>query len=104
MLTLAWSSDIPRFYLYEEQPREVSERFLHLESLRERSGRNDWTIQPHPPGNQCHIRGSGTTGDDLAAGGPLESTHSSPLLPRLAPAPHGNYATHALASQPTAPA
>ncbi len=38
---------IPRFYLYGEPHRAVSERFVHVESLDDRSRPSEWTIRPH---------------------------------------------------------
>jgi AraC family transcriptional activator of pobA len=38
---------IPRFFLYGEPPREAGERFLHVETIADRSRINDWRIQPH---------------------------------------------------------
>ncbi len=39
--------DIPRFYLYGEPHRAVNERFVHIESLDDRSRPSEWTIRPH---------------------------------------------------------
>ena len=38
---------IPRFFLYGEPPRDAGERFLHVETIADRSRVNDWRIQPH---------------------------------------------------------
>src|SRR5260370_38723830 len=38
---------IPRFFLYGEPPRDAGERFLHVETISDRSRVNDWRIQPH---------------------------------------------------------
>jgi AraC family transcriptional activator of pobA len=38
---------IPRFFLYGEPPRDAGERFLHVETIADRSRINDWRIQPH---------------------------------------------------------
>ncbi|HUI60209.1 MAG TPA: helix-turn-helix domain-containing protein [Steroidobacteraceae bacterium] len=38
---------IPRFFLYGEPPREADERFLHVETIADRSRGNDWIIRPH---------------------------------------------------------
>ncbi len=40
-------ADIPRFFLYGEPPREAGERFVHVETIAERSRVNDWRIRPH---------------------------------------------------------
>jgi AraC family transcriptional activator of pobA len=38
---------IPRFFLYGEPPRDAQERFVHVETISDRSRINDWRIQPH---------------------------------------------------------
>ena len=38
---------IPRFFLYGEPPRDAGERFLHVETIADRSRVNHWRIQPH---------------------------------------------------------
>jgi AraC family transcriptional activator of pobA len=38
---------IPRFFLYGEPPRDAEERFVHVETVSDRSRVNDWRIQPH---------------------------------------------------------
>jgi len=38
---------IPTFYLYGEPEQAVSEGFVHVESLDDRSRPSEWTIQPH---------------------------------------------------------
>jgi len=38
---------IPRFFLYGEPPRDADERFVHVETIADRSRVNDWRIQPH---------------------------------------------------------
>lgn len=38
---------IPQYFLYGEATHDVDERFLHLESIAERSRLHDWTIRPH---------------------------------------------------------
>jgi AraC family transcriptional activator of pobA len=48
-------SEIPRFFLYGEPPREVGERFLHLESLDDRSRPANWNIRPHTHANLNHV-------------------------------------------------
>jgi AraC family transcriptional activator of pobA len=40
-------SAVPLFFLYGEPRRSVGPRFLHLESLEERSRPTDWHIRPH---------------------------------------------------------
>ncbi len=38
---------IPQYFLYGEATHDVDERFLHVESIAERSRLHDWTIRPH---------------------------------------------------------
>jgi AraC family transcriptional activator of pobA len=38
---------IPRFFLYGEAPRDADERFLHVETIADRSRLHDWYIRPH---------------------------------------------------------
>lgn len=38
---------IPRFSLYGEPPRDADERFVHVETIADRSRLYDWRIRPH---------------------------------------------------------
>jgi AraC family transcriptional activator of pobA len=38
---------IPRFFLYGEPPRDPGARFVHVETIADRSRVHDWRIQPH---------------------------------------------------------
>lgn len=49
------ATKIPHFFLYGEAPKHVAERFLHLESLDDRSRPADWNIRPHLHANLNHI-------------------------------------------------
>lgn len=55
---------IPHYFLYEEPASEIEPSFLHIEAIRVRSSRHDWTIQPHshPDHHQILIvdKGGGT--------------------------------------------
>jgi AraC family transcriptional activator of pobA len=55
---------IPHYFLYEEAASEIEPAFLHIEAIRVRSSRHDWTIEPHshPDHHQILIinRGGGT--------------------------------------------
>jgi len=46
---------IPNFFLYGEAPREVSDRFLHLEALDDRSRPSHWNIRAHSHADLNHI-------------------------------------------------
>jgi AraC family transcriptional activator of pobA len=55
---------IPQYALYGEAIQDVDERFLHIESIAERSRLHDWTIRPHAHRDLHHLlfvqRGGGT--------------------------------------------
>ncbi len=55
---------IPHYFLYEETPPELEPSFLHIEAIRVRSSRHDWTIEPHahPDHHQILVidKGGGT--------------------------------------------
>lgn len=46
---------IPSFFLYGEAPRTVGDRFLHVESLDDRSRPSNWNIRPHSHANLSHL-------------------------------------------------
>lgn len=54
---------IPQYFLYGEATHDVDERFLHIESIAERSRLHDWKIRPHAHQDLHHfllvIRGGG---------------------------------------------
>ncbi|MBM0106291.1 helix-turn-helix domain-containing protein [Steroidobacter sp. S1-65] len=54
---------IPQYFLYGETTHDVDERFLHVESIAERSRLHDWTIRPHAHQDLHHlllvVRGGG---------------------------------------------
>jgi AraC family transcriptional activator of pobA len=54
---------IPHYFLYGEATHDVDERFLHIESIAERSRLHDWQIRPHAHKDLQHLvlvtRGSG---------------------------------------------
>jgi AraC family transcriptional activator of pobA len=62
---------IPSFFLFGEAPRAISDRFLHLEPLDDRSRPNHWNIRAHGHANLHHIfligQGGGTMNADAAA-------------------------------------
>ncbi len=47
MKTLARAAPVPRFFLYGEPPREAEERFVHVETIADRSRLYDWRIRAH---------------------------------------------------------
>jgi AraC family transcriptional regulator, transcriptional activator of pobA len=46
---------IPQYFLYGETTQDVDERFLHVESIAERSRRHNWTIRPHAHRDLYHL-------------------------------------------------
>lgn len=46
---------IPRFYLYGEPHRVADGRFVHVESLDDRSRPSEWTIRPHAHADLNHV-------------------------------------------------
>lgn len=46
---------VPTFYLYGEPRRSVDERFVHVESLDDRTRPSEWTIRPHVHAELNHI-------------------------------------------------
>ncbi len=46
---------IPTFFLYGEAPKTVGDRFLHLESLDDRTRPSNWNIRPHAHANLNHV-------------------------------------------------
>ncbi len=47
MRTIDPRSPVPRFFLYGEPPRDPGERFVHVETIADRSRGYDWRIRPH---------------------------------------------------------
>jgi AraC family transcriptional activator of pobA len=46
---------IPEYSLYGESSHEVDERFLHIESIAQRSRLHDWNIRPHAHRDLHHL-------------------------------------------------
>ena len=46
---------IPQYFLYGEATHDVDERFLHVESIAERSRLHDWKIRPHAHKDLHHL-------------------------------------------------
>ena len=63
-------SVFPTFFLYGEPPREITERFLHLEDLDQRSRPSHWNIRAHAHSDLNHVflisRGAGEMSADGA--------------------------------------
>ena len=69
---------IPQYFLYGEATQDVDERFLHVESIAERSRRHDWTIRPHAHRDLHHLLLVTRGGGELQAEGASHpfGTHS----------------------------
>ncbi|MFL6549067.1 MAG: AraC family transcriptional regulator, partial [Povalibacter sp.] len=46
---------VPQYSLYGEALEDVDERFLHVESIAERSALHDWKIRPHAHRDLLHL-------------------------------------------------
>ena len=47
--------EIPQYSLYGEAVADVDERFLHVESIAERSALHEWSIRPHAHRDLLHL-------------------------------------------------
>lgn len=52
---VAVQHEIPQYSLYGEAEQDVDERFLHVESIAERSALHDWKIRPHAHRDLHHL-------------------------------------------------
>ena len=52
---MAAQHEIPQYSLYGEAVQDVDERFLHVESIAERSALHDWKIRPHAHRDLHHL-------------------------------------------------
>ncbi len=76
---------IPRFFLYGEPPRDADERFVHVETIADRSRFYDWRIRPHAHRDLHQLLIIFSGGGDMQA-----ETDSKPFLaPALLVAPAG---------------
>src|SRR4051794_22720091 len=77
--------EIPQYSLYGEALQDVDERFLHVESIAERSELHDWKIRPHAHRDLLHLllvqKGGGTLQVE-----DFEHEFRSPTLIALPPA------------------
>lgn len=82
-------SEIPTFFLYGEPPRDVSDRFLHVENLEERCRPSQWSIRRHAHERLHHAilvhQGAGRVEHD----GSVEAFEGSHLLLTPARTIHG---------------
>ncbi len=47
IVAMGKAAPVPRFFLYGEPPRAADERFVHIETIADRSRVHDWKIRPH---------------------------------------------------------
>lgn len=80
---------IPRFFLYGEEPRDVDDRFLHLEALDDRSRPSDWHIRPHAHDNLHHVILIETGGGEASVDGEVTGCPAPAVLIVPAKRVHG---------------
>ena len=85
---------IPRFFLYGEPPHDADERFVHVETIADRSRMYDWRIRPHAHRDLHQILVVSSGGGSM-----LAETRNHPFqAPSLAIVPAG--AVHGFAFKP----
>lgn len=80
---------IPHYALYGEAIQDVDERFLHVESIAERSRLHDWTILPHAHRELYHLLFVQQGGGTLSAEGEERSFAPLSLIEIPASCVHG---------------
>jgi AraC family transcriptional activator of pobA len=85
---------IPRFFLYGEPPRDADERFLHVETIADRSRLYQWRIRPHAHRDLHQLLVIFTGGGEMQA----ETQRQSFQAPALLIVPSG--VVHGFAFEP----
>ena len=80
---------IPRFFLYGEPPRDADERFLHVETIADRSRLYEWRIRPHAHRDLHQVLVIFTGGGQMQAETQTHSFHAPALLIAPAGVVHG---------------
>jgi AraC family transcriptional regulator, transcriptional activator of pobA len=80
---------VPRFFLYGEPPRDSHERFVHVETIADRSRLYDWEIRPHGHRDLHHVLVIFSGGGDMQAETQRQSFQAPSLLTVPAGAVHG---------------
>jgi AraC family transcriptional activator of pobA len=80
---------IPRFFLYGEPPRDADERFLHVETIADRSRLYEWRIRPHAHRDLHQLLIIFTGGGQMQAETQSYSFHAPTLLIAPAGVVHG---------------
>lgn len=71
---------IPQYFLYGEATHDVDERFMHIESIAERSRLHDWKIRPHAHQDLHHLLLVTRGGGVLYAEGELNPFNHNALI------------------------
>lgn len=71
---------IPQYFLYGEATHDVDERFLHVESIAERSRLHDWKIRPHAHQDLHHFLLVTRGGGAFYAEGELHTFNHNALI------------------------
>lgn len=71
---------IPQYFLYGEATHDVDERFMHIESIAERSRLHDWKIRPHAHQDLHHFLLVTRGGGFFHAEGETNSFNQSVLI------------------------
>lgn len=71
---------VPQYFLYGEATHDVDERFLHIESIAERSRLHDWKIRPHAHQDLHHFLLVTRGGGVFYAEGELNRFNQSALI------------------------
>jgi AraC family transcriptional regulator, transcriptional activator of pobA len=80
---------IPRFFLYGEPPRDADERFMHVETIADRSRLYEWRIRPHAHRDLHQILVIFTGGGQMQAETQSHSFNAPTLLIAPAGVVHG---------------
>src|SRR5579863_1504211 len=80
---------IPRFFLYGEPPRDADERFLHVETIADRSRLYEWRIRPHAHRDLHQLLLIFTGGGEMQAETQTHSFQAPALLVAPAGVVHG---------------
>jgi AraC family transcriptional activator of pobA len=80
---------IPRFFLYGEPPRDADERFVHVETIADRSRVHDWKIRPHAHRDLHQLLVIFTGGGEMRAETQQQAFQAPALLIVPAGAVHG---------------
>lgn len=89
MQTIDSRSPVPRFFLYGEPPRDPHERFVHVETIADRSRLYDWRIRPHGHRDLHQVLAIFSGGGEMQAEAQRQAFRSPALLTIPAGVVHG---------------